>query len=58
MADPTTPRRPAPMTPVTPVSINDTIPTSSPSPKITLIWLACIVGIITLFVLYWNIIGF
>jgi hypothetical protein len=40
------------------LSINDNLPTSSPSPKSTLIGLACILGVITLFVMYWNIIGF
>lgn len=40
------------------VSINDNLPTSSPSPRTTLIGLACIVGIITLAVLYGTTIGF
>jgi hypothetical protein len=58
MTDPTTPMRPVPMAPMTQVSINDNLPTSSPSPKSTLIGLACILGFIALFVLYWKTIGF
>jgi hypothetical protein len=44
--------------PVAQVSINDSLPTSSPSPKSTLIGLACIMGFIALFVLYYKTIGF
>jgi hypothetical protein len=55
MTNPTTPIRQAPMAQV---SINDNLPTSSPSPKSTLTGLACIIGFITLFVVYWKIIGF
>jgi len=40
------------------VSIKDGRSTSSPSPKSTLIGLACIIGFIVLFVVYWKIIGF
>ncbi len=61
MTNPTTPIRPAPMAPMAPMaqaSIKGSRPTSSPSPKSTLIGLACIIGFITLFVLYWKIIGF
>jgi hypothetical protein len=41
-----------------PVSINDNLPTSSPSPKSTLMGVACILGVIGLIVLYGKIIGF
>ena len=58
MTNPTTPIRQAPMAPMAQVSINDNLPTSSPSPKSTLTGLACIIGFITLFVVYWKIIGF
>ena len=40
------------------MSINDSVPTSSPSPRSTLIGLACIVAAVVLFVLYYRIIGF
>ena len=53
--EPTTPVRVAP---VAPPSINDNLPTSSPSPKSTLIGLAVIVSAIVLAVLYYKIIGF
>ena len=53
-----TPLRTAPIVPMAQVSINDNLPTSSPSPRSTLIGLACIVGFIALFVLYWKTIGF
>jgi hypothetical protein len=53
-----TPLHPAPIAPMAQVSINDNLPTSSPSPKSTLIGLACVVGTISLFVLYWKITGF
>ena len=56
--EPTTPVRPAPVASVTPPSINDNLPTSSPSPKSTLIGLAVIVSAIVLAVLYYKIIGF
>jgi hypothetical protein len=50
MTNPTTTAIPArPLTPMAQASINDNLPTSSPSPKITLIGLACIVGFIGLF---------
>jgi hypothetical protein len=39
-------------------SINDDLPTSSPSPKSTLIGLSCVAGAILLFAAYYNIIGF
>jgi len=55
MTVPTTQSR---LAPAPQVSINDDLPTSSPSPRSTLIGLACIVGVIALFVLYWNVIGF
>ena len=42
----------------TQVSINDSLPTSSPSPRSTLIGLACILGFIALAVLYGYVIGF
>ena len=53
-----TPLRAAPIVPMTPVSINDDLPTSSPSPRSTLIGLAIVLGAIALVVLYWNAIGF
>jgi hypothetical protein len=53
-----TPLHPAPLAPMAQVSINDDLPTSSPSPRSTLIGLACIIGTISLLVLYWKIIGF
>jgi hypothetical protein len=50
MTNPTTTAIPArPLTPMAQPSINDNLPTSSPSAKITLIGLACIVGFIGLF---------
>lgn len=52
MTNPTT-RPIAPM-----ASINDDLPTSSPSPKSTLIGLSCIVAFVVLFALYYNVIGF
>lgn len=55
MTNPTKPIRPAPLEQV---SFNDNLPTSSPSPKSTLIGLACIIGFIALFVLYYKTIGF
>jgi len=57
MTDPT-PMRTTPMAPMTQVSINDSLPTSSPSPRSTLIGLACILGFIALAVLYGYVIGF
>jgi hypothetical protein len=58
MTNPTTPVSIAPVPPIAQASINDNLPTSSPSPQSTLIGLGCIVGVIALFVLYWKIIGF
>jgi hypothetical protein len=40
------------------MSINDNLPTSSPSPKSTLIGLACVLGFVVIFVLYYRIVGF
>jgi hypothetical protein len=40
------------------MSINDNLPTSSPSSKSTLIGLACLIGVVAVFVLYYRIIGF
>jgi hypothetical protein len=40
------------------MSINDNLPTSSPSPKATLIGLACVLGVIAAFVLYYRVVGF
>ena len=57
MSNPT-PLRTAPIDPMTQASINDNLPTSSPSPKSTLIGLACIMGFMTLLVLYYKTIGF
>ena len=57
MTDPT-PMRTTPVAPMTQVSINDSLPTSSPSPKSTLIGLACALGFIALAVLYGSVIGF
>jgi hypothetical protein len=57
MTDPT-PMRPVPMAPMTQVSINDNLPTSSPSPRSTLIGLACVLGFISLAVLYGYVIGY
>ena len=57
----TDPMKPAPLASAAPpvrVSMNDSLPTSSHSPKSTLIGLACIVGAIVLIVLYAKIIGF
>ena len=56
--EPTTPVRPAPVAAVVPRSINDDLPTSSPSPRSTLIGLAVIVSAIVFVVLYYKIIGF
>jgi hypothetical protein len=53
-----TPMRTVPMAPIAQASINDNLPTSSPSPRSTLIGLACILGFIGLLVLYTKIIGF
>jgi hypothetical protein len=40
------------------MSINDKLPTSSPSPKSTLIGLACVLGLVVIFALYYRVIGF
>jgi hypothetical protein len=48
----------APAAPAVQVSINDNLPTSSPSPRSTLIGFGCVVAVIALFVLYWKVIGF
>jgi hypothetical protein len=48
---------PAHKAPVATVSMNDTLPTSSPSPKSALIGLACVVGfiaVVTLVVIYYQ----
>ena len=58
MTNPTPPPRMTPIAPAANVSINDSLPTSSPSPKSTLIGLACITGFIVLLVLYYKTIGF
>ena len=50
--------KPSLRVPALDVSFNDNLPTSSPSPKSTLIGLAGVLGTIVLFVLYWNVIGF
>jgi hypothetical protein len=39
------------------MSINDNLPTS-PSPKSTLIGLACVIAVVAIFVLYYRIVGF
>jgi hypothetical protein len=39
------------------MSINDNLPTSSPSPKSTLIGLACVLGAVAVFVLYYRVVG-
>jgi hypothetical protein len=57
MTNPTTPLHPASIAPMKPVSINDNLPTSSPSSKSTLIGLGCVLGLVALFILYWKIIG-
>jgi hypothetical protein len=53
-----TPLRPKSVPPLGEASINDNLPTSSPSPRATLIGAGCIVGIIALAVLYGTTIGF
>jgi hypothetical protein len=53
-----TPLRTSPIDPMTQVSINDNLPTSSPSPRSTLIGLAVVVGFIALLILYGKTIGF
>jgi hypothetical protein len=58
MTNPTTPLHPASIAPMSPVSINDNLSTSSPSPKSTLIGLGCIVCLIAAFVLYVKMTGF
>ena len=40
------------------MSINDNLPTSSPSPKSTLVGLACVLGVVAVFVLYYRVVGF
>ena len=40
------------------MSINDNLPTSSPSPKSTLVGLAGVIGVVAVFVLYYNVVGF
>ena len=57
MSNPT-PLRTAPMVPMAQVSINDNLPTSSPSARSTLIGLAVVVGFIAFLVLYGKTIGF
>jgi hypothetical protein len=41
-----------------PKSINDDLPTSSPSPRSMLIGISCVAGVVLLFAAYYNIIGF
>jgi hypothetical protein len=57
MTNPTLPR-PTLTAPPAPISINDNLPSSSPSPRNTLIGFGSVFGIIALFVLYWKIVGF
>ncbi len=57
MTEPT-PMHTTPIAPIRQASINDSLPTSSPSPKSTLIGLACVLGVIVLAVLYGSVIGF
>jgi hypothetical protein len=52
------PIRQVPLPPMAKVSINDNLPTSSPSPKSTLIGFSVIVGLLALSVLYYKMIGF
>jgi hypothetical protein len=40
------------------ISLNDTLPTSSPSSKYTVIVLASVLGFIGLAVMYWKVFGF
>ena len=58
MTDRTTPIHQAPLPPMAKVSINDNLPTSSPSPKSTLIGFSVILGLLALSVLYYKTIGF
>jgi hypothetical protein len=39
------------------MSINDNLPSSSPSLKSTLIGLACVIAVAAIFVLYYRIVG-
>jgi hypothetical protein len=54
----TNPTPPVPPLPAAEVSINDNLATTSPSPKSTLIGIACIVGAVVLYVIYYKTIGF
>jgi hypothetical protein len=56
MMNPTTPTH-NPRLPVE-VSINDNLPTSSPSGKTVLNVLACVLGVIVFIVAYYKMIGF
>ena len=58
MTNPTTPLHLASIAPMSPVSINDNLATSSPSPKSTLIGLGCVVALVAVFVLYVKMTGF
>ena len=54
----TSPSRPDPLPSMTKVSINDDLPTSSPSPRNTFIGFCVILGFAALFVLYYKTVGF
>jgi hypothetical protein len=40
------------------MSVNDNLPTSSPNPNSTLIGLACVIAVVLVVVLYYQIVGF
>jgi hypothetical protein len=54
----TSPIHQVPLPPMAKVSINDDLPTSSPTPKSTLIGFSVILGLLALSVLYYKTIGF